>query len=377
MMKISLTADKFGYYEVGGRTTYSKMEALEWASTTNMKAEWNFNRSAFESMDWKKEPAGSLWEMYKERARQIREEYDYVVLWYSGGSDSHNVLWAWLDAGLKIDEIATTWNYGATGDKQNHYNAEITNVVLPDIAMLKNAGYEFEFRLIDISHFCIKLFSTWNTEFEYNVNFHLSPNNPAKHIFRNEIDDYKNMIADGKKLCFVWGKEKPVLQYENGKHFFVFSDNIDNTVGPYVQKKYHQGWYDELFYWTPDMPQLAIKQAHVLKNYVESCIDESQFEPKSDTKFQTGGYSKRFDGYLKDAYVKTAIYPKWSNDIFCNGKAGSMTYSQRDRWFIKSSLLERHKFMSIMDSIYSGIYKKDFYDRHNYYPFYSSRYFLE
>jgi hypothetical protein len=373
---ISLTPDKFGYYQVGDRSTYSKLEAIEWARATTAKTEWNFNRSVFDALEWTKEPETDLWTMYKLRARQIRESYDYIVLWYSGGSDSHNILHAWLDAGLKIDEIATTWNYQATGDMQNHYNAEITNVVLPDIKALKDAGHEFEFRLVDISQFCIDLFSVWGSEYEYNVNFHLSPNNPAKHLFRHKIEDYKNMIAAGKKVCFVWGKEKPILQHD-GRHYIQFTDNIDNTVGPYVQRKYYQGWYDELFYWTPDFPLLAVKQAHVLKNYVESCNDSSQFESYNPKKFQIGGYSKTFDGYLKDQFVKTAIYPRWSNDIFCNGKAGSFVYSLRDDWFLHGNVDVRGKYMQMVDSIFINIEHDASEGRRNIMPHYSPRYYLE
>ena len=106
-----LHPDKFGFYQVGDRKTYSKFEAIEWQNTTGIFPEWNFNKVIYDNLDWQTEPSVDLWTLYKARARQIRETYDYVVLWYSGGSDSHNFLLAWLDAGLKIDEIAATWNY--------------------------------------------------------------------------------------------------------------------------------------------------------------------------------------------------------------------------------------------------------------------------
>lgn len=371
---ITLTPDKFGFYQVGDRSTYSKLEAIEWARATTAETEWNFNRSVFDALEWTKEPETDLWTMYKLRARQIRESYDYIVLWYSGGSDSHNILHAWLDAGLKIDEIATTWNYSATGDKQNHYNAEITNVVLPDIEELQKK-HEFKFRLVDISQFCIDLFDTWGTEFDYNVNFHFSPNNPAKHLFRDKIDDYKNMIAAGKKVCFVWGKEKPILRYEDGKHYFQFCDNIDNTVGPYVQRKYHQGWYDELFYWSPDFPLIPVKQSHVVLNYIEHA-PESDFEEKSKP-FHVNGYSKKYDKYLKDEVIKTILYPKWSNDIFCNGKTSSFTYSIRDEWFLLSNLELKRKFISITNDYFRKVDPLNVQQRRNINPRYSPKYWIK
>ena len=364
--------DKFGYYQVGEKTTYSKLEAAEWAGLNNQNVVWKFNDEVFSSLDWTREPEGDLWEMYKDRARQIRAAYDYVVLWYSGGSDSHNLLLAWIDAGLKIDEIATTWNYEATGDWQNHYNAEITNVVLPDIKKLQDAGFEFKFRPVDISQYCVDLFDVWGNEFEYNVNCHFSPNNPARGIFRDKIDDYKNIIASGKKLCFVWGKEKHIMNYDydRKRHHYYFLDHSDNCVGPYVQKNYYRGWYDEFFYWTPDYPLIPIKQAHVLKNYIDNCDNSSSFWNRG-----AYGHSPRFNLNLMERVVKVLLYPKWSNSIFCNGKTPSFTYSMRDDWFFKSNLDLTRKFISITNSYYKRIDPSD-KTRTFIRPYESRRYYL-
>jgi hypothetical protein len=370
---ITFNPDKFGFYKVGEKTTYSKFEAVEWSKTNNHNVEWNFNSESYGALDWTKEPETDLWEMYKQRARQIRAAYDYVVLWYSGGSDSHNMLLAWIDAGCKIDEIATTWNYEATGDYQNHYNAEITNVVLPDIKKLQES-FEFKFRLVDISQHCLDLFPLWSTEFEYNVNFHLSPNNPARRMFRESIPDYKNMIAQGKKVCFLWGKEKPMITFSRQfrKYCFEFSDNIDNCITPYVQRNYYKGWYDELFYWTPDFPLIPIKQAHIIMNFIKHSEDKDLFSV-SKTYY---GYSQKLDMYLRDGSVKTLIYPKWSNSIFCNGKASSFTYSLRDEWFLNSNLDTRKRFYEIADSYYNVVDPTDI-ERRSILPMKSGVYFLE
>ena len=356
MMSIIFSPDKFGYYQVDTLdtkfTTYSKFEAFEHKKQQS-SISWNFNDDIYSSLNWTKEPQTDLWELYKQRARQIREAYDYVVIWYSGGSDSHNMLLAWIDAGLKIDEIATTWNYEATGDKQNHQNAEITNVVLPDVQKLKDSGFDFKFRLVDISQLCVDLFSLWKNDFEYNVNFHFSPNNPAKHIIRDKVQDYKDLIASGKKVAFVWGKEKPRIKTYEGKYYFQFLDNVDNCVGPYTQRRYHQGWYDELFYWSPDFPLIPIKQAHIVKNYV-----------------------KNNDISINDELLKYLLYPKWSNSIFNNGKTSSFTYSARDEWFLKSNLDNLKKFHSVTDYYFNNINPKDTI-RKKIKPVFSKRYWLE
>jgi len=173
---ITFNPDKFGFYQVGDRKTYRKLEALDWFNQTGIAPRWNFNDEVFSQYDWTTEPDIDLWELYKERARQIRNAYDYCVIFYSGGSDSHNLLNAWIDADCKIDEIATTWNYKTTGELYNHQNAEITHVVLPDIKALQNKGYDFKFRLIELPEMSLKLFDDWQLNFEYNINYHPSIN---------------------------------------------------------------------------------------------------------------------------------------------------------------------------------------------------------
>jgi hypothetical protein len=193
-MRVILDPDKFGYYTVGDRKTYSKLQSIEWQQETGLFPEWNFNDSVFDSFDWTEEPTESLWDLYKARARQIRNEYDYVVLWYSGGSDSHNMLDAWISAGLQIDEIAVTWNYCATRDPYDHQNEEITRVVLTRIEELRQQGLDFRFRLVDISQMCIDMIDDWGDDFGYKINHHFSVNNPCKHILRDKIQDYKGVL---------------------------------------------------------------------------------------------------------------------------------------------------------------------------------------
>ena len=369
---ITFSPDKFGYYEVDGRTTYSKLEAAEWAHLNKSNIRWDFNDDVFDTIDWTKEPTTGLWDLYKMRAKQIRASYDYVVLWYSGGSDSHNMLLSWIEAGLKIDEIATTWNFETTGDPQNHYNAEITNVVLPDIEKLQSSGIEFKFRIIDMAEPSLKLFDTWKTDFEYYINCHFSPNNPARAMFRETISEYKDLIAQGKKVCFVWGKEKPFMEYDYilKKHYFHFLDNGDNCVSPYVQQKYHQGWYDEFFYWSPDFPLIPVKQAHVVKNFIQYATDPGLF-----CDYSVNGRSPETGKYLQDRVVKSLLYPKWSNDIFCNGKTSSFTYSMRDDWFFKGNMEEKKRFIEITNTYYNKIDPND-KERIKVSPIFSRKYYL-
>ena len=76
--------------------------------------DWIFHDDAFSKYPWHIEPEASLDQLYDARARQLREKYDYVVLSYSGGSDTHNILESFIRQGLHIDEIVTNHMTTAT-----------------------------------------------------------------------------------------------------------------------------------------------------------------------------------------------------------------------------------------------------------------------
>ena len=97
--------DKLGFYMLGGKKFYTKPEALVEATKTGIFPEWNFNRNVFDSYNWSVEPNIDIKELYRLRALQLREKYDYLILAYSGGADSHNILLSFMRQNIHIDEI--------------------------------------------------------------------------------------------------------------------------------------------------------------------------------------------------------------------------------------------------------------------------------
>ena len=96
---------KLGYYTVGGIEFDSKIRALTYANQIKVHPQWHFNDSEYDTYNWSIEPAASLDDLYDRRARQLREQYDYLILSYSGGADSHNILISFIRQGLHLDEI--------------------------------------------------------------------------------------------------------------------------------------------------------------------------------------------------------------------------------------------------------------------------------
>ena len=85
------------------------------------------------------------------------------------------------------------------------------------------------------------------------------------HKLRGEIPEteYLNALIDDlkKSHCNIRGIDKPRIFLEEGNFYASF---WDNTI------MYHVGSeFDEFFFITPDMPELHIKQCHLVKNYIE------------------------------------------------------------------------------------------------------------
>jgi len=348
-MPIIPNPEKFGFYQIGTEKTYSKIHALELQKKLNKFPHWNFNDEIFSKFDWNKEPNINLWDLYKLRAKQIRESYDYCVLFYSGGSDSHNLLSAWIESDCKIDEIATFHYYSGSKNKHSFMNAEVTRVAIPYVEELAKI-HKFKYRLIDISTDIIKVVQDYNADYKYLITSHVSPNNHAKVMWRETINDYRDLISKGKSICFVWGAEKPFIGFD-GRFYTQFIDTFDNCTGPYAQINFDKGYYDELFYQTPDMPEIVCKQSHIIKQFCQQ-VHDTKFYQTLPTKF---GYNPTLKQFVSVNTVKQLLYPNWNPLTFCDGKTRSVVWSDRDRWFIEGNLIESKKYKNLTQAMFENI----------------------
>lgn len=369
--------DKLGFYYTPTQKSYNKLDII---SSVDTYVSYNFNDEVYTKVNWLVPPNISLWELYKTRARQIREKYDYCVIFYSGGSDSQNILDAWLDAGCKVDEVATFHYFKGSGNKYSFMNAEVTHVAFPRIKKLQET-HKFKFREIDISDDVVDIFS--NNEFvdDYATwaSQYLSPNNYAKINWRTKNNDYTKMITAGKTVCFIWGADKPsVFVDETGKWYFQFMDIFSDSINPWTQRNaINLGLYDELFYWTPDLPEMIVKQAHAIKQFCTTNNNRQHYTTEK-TRF---GYNRALNMFLTPHAVKNIIYPTWDPATFCDGKTLSSVWSLRDQWFIHSGLQSANKFKSASLSLINAVpahYRRDITNPlEGIIPSVSNRYYLE
>jgi hypothetical protein len=359
-----INRDHFGYYTVGDYKTYSKLDAILKQETTGQFPQWHFNDDAFGAFDWRIEPTESLPELYRQRAQQIRDQYDYLVLFYSGGADSTNILQTFLNNDIKLDEIAQFYSLeGDAGDADSNFNAEVIKVAIPWSLKVTEQHAYIKHRVIDQSQLIEQIYELpeIRNDFIFQQNTTISPNNFARAYLRKFVKDYADMIDKGIRVGFIWGAEKPRLARVDGKYCIRFQDLVDNCVSPLLQQNEFAGWYDELFYWSPEFARGLIKQAHMIRRALDTLpVNKINF----CTEFQPfGSINGR---YLTNHGLHQVIYPGWDISTFSVGKKRSPILSLRDSWYLNKSegsnlrfLDGIKKFDSILTRVESGFWKNE------------------
>lgn len=252
------------YYASDGTRFISKIEAIAYSKLCNKQISLYYHDEVYTKIDWKLEPTQSLDFYYKEQAQRIRDNFDYVILCYSGGYDSTNILETFYFNNIKLDKIVIVGAFDQDskyGVDENH-NGELYHNAFP---------YLKELNLDDITQVCdfTKTFTNLNSlsitkcgpYWIDHVGTWFSPHN----WFWRDIENY--VVPDNmknKSVALVFGKDKPSLfpNSNNDLTEFMFGDPGVTSYGNY-------GGSENVkrinFYWDPTYPEILLKQLHVLK----------------------------------------------------------------------------------------------------------------
>jgi hypothetical protein len=378
-----MNKDHFGYYLVGTHKTYSKIEALELAHSLNVEFTWVFNDDTFSKHPWHIDTKQDIKQLYKKRAEQIRHKYDYIVLWYSGGADSFTMTNTFKENNIHVDEIAQFHAYEGEKSWDSFLNKEVAEVAIPQTKEFLKAMPHTKHRLVDLSPIQKTVFDHDNNklDFIYKSNNSFGPHQLARTYLREKIDDWKQIIASGKKLCFVWAHDKPAVRYNVNldKYYLEFHDSIDGGgVGPRIQIENKQEYNDEFFYWSPDAADIITRQAHIVVNYLRNPPKEDldsaylTTDPYSYTLSHTGDFvptelrraSTLINSvvyYLTSEGLHRLIYPNYRLDTFTPGKPYGWIFGPRDWWWFKCyKEKDQSMFIGAMESLYKKFTKVGF-----------------
>ena len=264
-----------GYYVYNNRIYVQKddlYEAIAQARDPRPQTRYWFHDNVYSQYDWKTEPSETLTELFAERARQLRQKYDYLILMFSGGADSTQVLDTFLLNNIFIDEVRSYYpttlidSLNLTADSGHPLGllSEYSYAAKPRLTELRNVSPKTKIVVADMTDFLVKGLGNDN-EMDKNASSNLSA--PSYHTLRMhyQTDDIEAYVDDShkQKVCVIYGADKPSLVLIEGELLFSFYDQGCSVPG--MDCRTNSNIARELFYWSKDAPKIPIKQSHAVK----------------------------------------------------------------------------------------------------------------
>jgi hypothetical protein len=266
--------DNLGFYLVGWKKIYNKVLALIESKRTGYDIIWNFNDSIYSKFNWATPIELSLDELYRIRAQQLRNKYDYISLQFSGGADSTNVLHAFIDNNIFIDEIVMQIpemdrkNLKDFDMSERNIYGEIEYVAIP---YLKSLGFKLhpntKIIMQDICKSALELFKNDDWIESHVPSGHVTISTMARQAMPI-FDQTLLRLSEKQNVCQLIGVDKPMVYFDGTEYYAYFADTSVTHANPTelsYENKRNNGFQTEFFYWTADLPEIVVKQAQVIK----------------------------------------------------------------------------------------------------------------
>jgi hypothetical protein len=323
---------KIGHYVVGAKSFMFKIDAIRESISSGHPVRWNFFDSVFAKVNWLAPNRSNILDVYRQRALQLRETYDYLVLHYSAGSDSHTVLKTFLNNNIKLDEIYVRWPIKAsertpvTNDNSaNNILSEWQLTIKPSIEWLRSTYPEIKITVHDWFDDVDNLGKVLTDELVIKkTNLHHI--NLGAFLKLTSATKFENKNFDsGLKVASIFGIEKPAMCKVGNDVFVYFTDNAIGNAGSIDNK------HIEPFFWTPDMPEIVVEQAHMILDYIK--VNKKFADLIEVENIRKGLYKDEFE-FL----AKSLVYPDWNNNTFQVKKAFGLL-NEYDSFLLNSAEL--------------------------------------
>jgi hypothetical protein len=351
--------DRLGYYLVGKKKFYNKTLALLENYKTRRDVVWIFNNDVYGAIDWTRPVEESLASIYRRRAQQLRDSYDYLSLHFSGGADSMNILHAFIDNGIFLDEIVmqrpkSFENKNNISDTSNaNFYSEIFFSAEPHLRKYANLiDPRTKIRIQDLETATIEMLKKDNWFDDHPMGGSLSVSLLGKQMLRYTDSHILDFCYKGLRVAEILGIDKPLVTYENENYYAFFLDlsayhynvPIDYTATDIFNKHY----CTEFFYWTPDMPELVVKQAQLIKQAAEvnPVIKDMLIKTRN----------VHID-HFRDV-IQPIIYPSHVQVTWRTDKPGSQVIRPMDDWFWSNTSKDtQQNYLQVIDYLKKNIDK--------------------
>jgi len=364
-----------GYYTVNNIPYGNKFEAVMSAQQTQSEIKWHFFEEVFDNVNWFDEPTTSLDELYRIRAQQIRDKYDYIIVFCSGGADSNNVIRTFIKNNIHVDEVMgiapmtalNNWNFDSTNISENNTISETKFALLPLLHEVTTKSPKTKVTLHDY----------FNEMKDYNDEqwVYDSCGNVTTVLTSHFTDVLKfkhidNLVQQGKRVALLFGADKPVLRIlPDGGIYFLFADAGINYLNMPKHRE-HPNVDRVMFYTTAELPEMLVKQAHVTARAIHLpenkfiCdslkIVENQRIIGSITLQQRMEYQEKHN---MNVVSKSDLFNNYMNSVYSPNRDTKMSlktiYQRMIVPFIYPTTYSKNLFQCQKVDIDSGFFTKD------------------
>lgn len=327
--------------------TGSKIEAIESVQNFGGHITWHFNDEILSCYDWTKPVDESIEDLYHRRAQQIRDRYAKVIVMYSGGFDSHNMLMSFLRNDIKVDAVCAFYN-SLSPDPDDYIMVEWHAQTWPKLQALQKQYPWLEIFRMDTSYSTMSLFDKHWDDWLYLGKGMINPST----IGLSHLHRLLPTHLQHENACLLFGVDKPRLRFKNNEFRFFFLDSVFRPpVLPDSKIVY--------FYWSPDLPEMLIKQAQITKQFWTQHHGMIHAHKKNKKNPRLG--------ILLDHEYGPAVkqlYPHCRDGTYLTWKPTDLLLLERDRWLINSNTEYATKIQSLVDSYIAKI-RPEWYNNRN------------
>lgn len=337
---------RFGHYKINNREFTLLSHAVNSANGTADKITYHFNDDIYDQFDWTKDPCPdlSLSDLYRLRAQQLRDEFDYVVIMCSGGPDSMNVLDSFCTNNIHVDEVINFNSYNSTQLVAGTiHNADYVYNFKPAIERYQHNGQlKAKITIYDEVEFQLK---HWQTVGEMGWDDIAADfGGPTMWMARGHSHRYNpelwRKIQNGDRVCVINGHDKPSSVIKDGRRALTYSDltvgNYKEIVSETIKNYNSMASIWQWFYHAPETAQIQIKQSYILNQFCKSHPEASYYtKPPTNRLLRRSHQWPSIHGHgdLRYDIFHRLIYPNWSPQ-WITPKTGDMLLRPQDNWWM-------------------------------------------
>lgn len=262
------------HWIVNGERTSSQFDAWRKAHDSGAYPYFYFYEKEYDALDWTTEPSESWDEICYERCITLRQKYNKLSLFYSAGRDSHHILKCFYHFNIPLDEIVLL-NLKTNPVRQD----ELIKYIYPHVHNFLRKYPNTKVTTVDVGpqEFDNYFSDDWlEKPATALVHGYFQPTNFSFYV--KQI-----MHADEPNHGIILGVDKPRLLLEDGKYY---STVIDKTLETFITDIPNI----ELFYYSPDMPKIHLKQSWMTLNHIERMYGggnytKDQLDPLVSSKY--------------------------------------------------------------------------------------------